>query len=117
MRSWPKSTRITLCALVLLCIVLILAACGPSAPSQGYVRDKKFVAAHSEYAGQQCVSYGKNGCSVSIPRYEHYDDAWYLYLEDCKVVDSKTKCDRGWHQVDETDFHHYDINQHYPDPR
>lgn len=121
--------------LLLVCLVLwSCTGCSDPPPKQGYVRDKRFEAAHWE-SGYRTESYedcgphiGYDGkvkfsCETATRQvyeahHEYIEDRWWLFLEDCRLDDKgKNKCNKGWLQVDETDFHRYGLDTHYPDAR
>lgn len=108
-----KLVAVVVCALALL-------ACADPAPEQGYVRHKDFDPAHTDDGGghYDCYSYSSGICTLSVWVEDpdvYVPDRWYLFLEDCPTTEGKTKCSSGWLRVDETDFHRYNIGQHYPE--
>lgn len=107
-------------AVVIVAALFVLSGCGQPAPDSGYVRDKKFTAAHdTSYTTYDCVYRNKNGvCQVTIPHEHvtHHPDKWEIKLEDCtKDDDGKTKCRKGWKTVDQQTYESYKVGSHYPD--
>lgn len=127
--------------LALLLCIFALIACGEGAPSQGYVKDKKFEAAHWEggyetyytyeyrcaletrtdyNTGRQTTEQVCGDEQVSHQRWEdhhiHLDDAWSLLLEECKERKG-ANCRRGWREVTENEYDRYEVDMHYPNPR
>lgn len=97
--------KLAVLALGLLTIV-VLAACGPSGPSAGMVKDKDFTEAHEDYIAGfdmpgSCQMVGKvEQCTpgMHIPaRSDYTPDRWSLYLDDGNKH-------RGWVDVSQDTY-------------
>lgn len=85
--------------------LLALTACG--APDHGVIYKKNYSAPWS-YTTTECVLYdGKTGqCKVKMPVYHSVPASWELCIE---LGD-----DRGCREVDQVDYHRYEVGQEYP---
>ena len=109
--------------LALLAVAFLLAACGPDAPTTGYVRDKRYHPAWTEHwVSYDCVYRDPKGVCYGYTANDHYDyhpEEFQLYLENCDATDDKgkPKCSKGWRSVPGDDYNSHPTGTHYPDPR
>lgn len=123
-------------------VTAVLIGCGgPKPPAEGYVRDRRVVAAHwrggwdsrtvmrykcttkTEYDHFSERTETRTECGnepttelVWEDHYEWVDDDWQFFLEDCEQPegDKEPKCKTGWRSVDESEYDKFPIGTHYP---
>jgi len=85
-------------ALVLVLALLIpfgLVACGDDGPDHGRVLDKEYDEPWLQTI-QNCVSFGKYGCTDYVATFIQHDAVWKLKL--------RLGGDEGWHDVSEAAY-------------
>lgn len=108
----------------LIAAVLFLAACGPSHPGTGYVKQREYVPAHVDERSEMvkvseiCTTSGAVRRCTPIygtqQRSRFVPDRWSLLLENCY---SQPECLTEWKAVTSDDFARFPEGKHYPHDR
>lgn len=91
--------------------VLLAAACGGPPPESGYVYEQNHFESYS-YMTQNCISYGKYGCTAYVPFWWTQPERWELCL-----VDDNDKNHMGCVDIDAATWAKYPQGSHYPEAR